>query len=171
MKSLFPHLARENVIKSIDFLSEIYVQNLRTIENVDVFDKFIRILQKCVKIVIFNYSSCVISFYLSPLIIYYATGSIDPIMPLFLPGTSPDTHLGYGISTCYHLFAIFYAGCVYIFYDVLFAVQVLHVILMTNLFRHKIRGINRMASIKQPSRLEIVLNFRNAMMLHNEILM
>lgn len=164
-------MARDSINQTIDFLKQIYETNLKTLENQRVLVNFTKILRTCVKLIIFNYTFCVSSFYLSPVIIYSVTGSADPIMPLFLPGTSPDSMVGFTISTIYHLFAIFCAGAVYIFFDVLFAVQVLHVILMSNILRNKICAINEMVTAKNPSHPEIIVNFRNVLIIHNEILM
>lgn len=171
MKATFPHMTKGNINQTINFLKQIYNSNLKTPENQAIFTEFSKILRFCARLIIFNYSFCVASFYLSPMIIYFVTGSAEPIMPLFLPGTSPESVTDYCINTVYHIFAIFCAGAVYIFFDVLFAVQVLHVILMTNILRNKIRAINDMVSAKNQSRFEIIVNFRNIMIIHNEILM
>lgn len=141
-----------------------------TLENNETIDSFIKILQTCSKVIISNYSICVVSFYASPGIIYLITGSVDTIMPNFLPGTSPDTVWGCTLSTIYHIYAIFCAGSVYIFFDVLFAVQVLHVILLSKILRNKIRAIDDMVDVEHPSHYTIMVNFRNVLVLHNEML-
>lgn len=171
VKTLFPFIARQSINESIDRLKRIYQPNLQTTENLAIFDRFTRILRTCAKLIASNYMMCVVSFYASPAIIYFVTGSADPIMPLFLPGTSPDSVRGYIISTIYHIYAIFCAGCVYIFFDVAFAVQILHVILMTDLLMNKVRAINDMAADgKRNCSLQVLINFRNVLMLHNEML-
>lgn len=156
---------------SIDKLKLIYLANLEATDNLAIFDRFTRILRTCVKLISSNYIMCVVSFYTSPGIIYFVTGSADPIMPIFLPGTTPDSVRGYIISTIYHIFAIYCAGCVYIFFDIAFAVQILHVILMTDIMINKLRTINDLALDTRNNRqLEILANFRNILLLHNDML-
>lgn len=169
-KAIFPFVARQKIGTSINFLKQIYEANSNTLENQDAINWFIKILQTCSKIIISNYSICVISFYASPAIIYLVTGSADTIMPIFLPGTSPNTVWGCTLSTIYHIYAIFCAGGVYIFFDVLFAVQVLHIILLSKILRNKIRAIDAMVDVEHPSHYEIMVNFRNVLVLHNELL-
>lgn len=172
VKALFPLIARTSINDSIALLKQIYIPNLTTSENGQIFNGFAKTLRACAKLIASNYTICVVSFYASPAIIYLVTGSVDPIMPIFLPGTSPDSHWGYAISTVYHVFAIFSAGCVYIFFDVIFAVQILHVILMSNILTNKIRAINGMAAEASNScRLSMLLNFRNVLAIHNEMLL
>lgn len=166
-RCLFPFFASSNVSESIVYLDNVYKNNLNTDENWFIFKKFMRILQKCVNIIFGNYATLLVMFHISPIVVFISTESLfEPIYACYIPGTEQYPYLNYS-EQFVRLFAMV---AVYLFYDALFLFEILHVTLMANILQNKICAINRMAMEKLPSKYEMIVNLRNVILLHHDLL-
>lgn len=170
MKSIFLLFARPGITKSFEVLHKIYQQNQHVFENQLLFQRFVDILEFLVTFMFIEYAVTYLVALMTPGISYLFTGTVEYVSVAFVPGLSLDSW--HCIFHCIfqeilHSNSIF----VYCYFDLLFVVQVLHVILMTNILCKKIRAISRRIKVKRRNRrLEIALNLRNLIKLHNELL-
>lgn len=134
-----------------------------------MFEKFISKLKLCVKFVFYNFSVCLLGYFMSPGLIYLLKGSVDFILPAFIPGIDPFSNWGYPITTIYHIYIGFLSVGVYLFSDGLFTVQVLHVSLLSDILRNEIRKIDKLVASSNASATWTRIHFRNLLMLHNEM--
>lgn len=89
--------------------------------------------------------------------------------PMCLPWTTLDRIDEFVLNTIYHVFSLLCALIAYILFDTLFLLQIMHVILLTSILVRKIRHTNCMIRNKSPE-LEVKINIRNMVLLHNEML-
>lgn len=170
MKSVFPLIARPRIVKSVRFLIQIYEQNKSPIENYLSFHRFEKINKICAQLILLDYGWCFIVIITSPLMIYMLSGSRETILPIYFPGMSLDSIQHYIINMIPQSFLCALSAVIYAYFDLLFVVQLLHVILMTDILRQKARAISQMAAAsRQTSHVEISLNLRNVINLHNEM--
>lgn len=170
IKTLFPLFAYNRVYKSVQFLTQIYEENQRTLENQHLFDEFINILSICIKIMMLNFVCLMTTVVCSPLIayIFFSDAMLEPILPYYIPGTGPNSY--FALNIIHQLYGSFIGLAKYISFDILFAVQCLHIILLTKILRNKIRAINQMLTARKQNHFEIMVNFRNIIELHKEML-
>lgn len=173
---IFPLFVRNDILSSIEFLTNMYEQNGRTADNRQIFADFTKLLKLFVKFLIVDYSLCIVAYHVSPVVVHYfgAQSEWKTMLPWFLPGTSPETNsnswLSYWLNMCYQSPAVLMGGIAYAFFDVLLAVLILHTILLTNILRTKVQTIDEKISTAEWRPLEIYLNFRNLILLHDEML-
>lgn len=171
MKAVF-HLIhpQQNLLNSIDFLDRVYGQNVKSTANKVTFDDLLGKLKLIIKLIFTAYITICFLFLLSPAIIYIVTGVFYPMLPLFIPGTGPDSFSGIALSSIYHCCAIINSVITYYFFDAIFAFQILHVALLSNIIRNKVQEVNRLVSVPNSSSLEIKIKFRNLLLIHNEMI-
>lgn len=167
MKHIFPIYDHQRVGKSTKFLSAIYKQNLHNEENWPVINDFVKLLTTCVQILIADYVFAVLSAFSGPAIIYFLDGERELIIPTCFPGTSLASMADYALNITYQAFVCIACGCIYLYFDMLILVLVLHVSLLTDILRKKMRRV--MAAEKQLTHLEITMSFRNFINMQNEL--
>lgn len=171
---IFPLLARNNINKSLKYLARIYEQNKKSAENWEIFSKFTQILTFLVKLIVMDYAVCVSAFILSPALSYLFIGSVELILPWYVPGTSRQTTIELAVNLFLQGAAMTYAGVSYAFYNILFVVQILHVILMTNILMAKLRSISQLAEAnaanKNTAHAGALMNLRNVILLYTELI-
>lgn len=155
----------------MDFLVKVYEQNRNSVENRPIFDKFIKILKMCVQFICVEFWLCTIACCAYPAATYYFSHGtvLVQIQPWFLPTTNANSYLSYSLNIFYEFVAVCYAAASYSFFDSLLALQILHVILLTNILRHKIQMLNKMVETKEWSHSEIGVNLRNTILLYEEM--
>lgn len=171
---IFPLLARTNINKSLKYLAKIYEQNQNSAENLSIFSKFTQILTFLAKLIIMDYAVCVSAFVLSPALTYLFIDSVELILPWYVPGTSRESTIELVVNLFLQGAAMSYAGISYAFYNVLFVVQILHVILMTNILRAKLRAISQLAEANAAKEIAAhtgaLINLRNVILLYTELI-
>lgn len=170
VKCSSPYKISKNAKKSLAFLENVYKANLNSDENWSIFHRFIGLLNFCSKYLIFHYVFWGSFCGFVPFIKYLHTGRKDLFYPFHLPETSRYSWTGYTINMAIQPIMAFQSVFYYLFHDMLFLILILHVILLVNILRNKIRAIEVIALQKQSSHLEITANFRNILLLHKEIL-
>lgn len=86
-----------------------------------------------------------------------------------IPGTSLDVNANYELHLIFHLFAGQFCGGVFMYFDVVFTVQLLHAILMANIVCDKIRVTEEMFVEDSRSHDELSKNLRSVIELQNEL--
>lgn len=130
-----------------------------------------RILKIWAKIMIIQYIGCSTIFITSPLVVYILTGkTYEPILAWYLPGTEIARIPDYLINLLLQAMTAALDGLTYAYFDLLFIIQILHMILLTTILQHKMDEINTMILAKSNETPMINLHFRNIIMLHNEML-
>lgn len=87
---------------------------------------------------------------------------------MYLPKTAPGTM--FLPNFLFQTVLSGWAATSYTFFDVLFTIQVIHVSLLANILREKIKALRRIAAIRKPNRMEIVVNLKNIFKCHKEML-
>lgn len=154
----------------MDFLDHVYSRNAKSAFNRETIENFMSKLRPCIKLVFFNYSACIASFLIFPVLIYMFTGTLVEMLPLIVPGFNLDSPGGFALNSVYHLFLLASALGVYIYFDASFTFQMLHVFLLSDIIRNKIEEINRLVSIRKSDAMLIKIEFRNLFLIHNEML-
>lgn len=170
-RAAFPLIVRTQILTSLKFLSKIYEQNRQTIANRIVLSRFGRILYFCAKLLLIDYIVVGILAILSPALLYYFANIKEYIAPVWLPGLPLNYCHEYPINMLFQALIV-YCGCIYyLYFDILFVVQVLHVILLVEIMRQKVREISTMAINRQRfNAIDIKFNVRNIILMHNELL-
>lgn len=170
--TIFPLFAWHRINKNINYLCNLYERKYKAPENLAIFDSFLKQLTLCLRILGTNYSICAISFIISPVIDYILNGwtVLEPIVPYFWPGMSLDNTVHFGINFVQQAISMCYTGLIYIFYNLVFVFQVLHVILMTNMLKANIRIVSKLAHEPKPSFLKISMYLRTIINEHNDCL-
>lgn len=168
---VFPLLARESINRNLNYLKTVYEKKYKTYENWPIFINFISLLKPCVKIMVINYAVCTVSFIVGPIIVYiFSNTAMEPLLPYFFPGLSPNCRVTFAINYIQQIYVMLYAFGAFTLHNVLFFVQILHVILLTNIQKTKIWRISRMAAAPEPSYLKISMYLRTIVIAHNECL-
>lgn len=174
LSGIYPLINRKRITKSLEFLINVYEQNRNNMDDWHIFNDFIKILKFCVQFIFVNFWLATIACSAYPALTYYFSNSqrVLPV-PFYLPGTSPASNanswLSYSLNLFYGLGAVCHGSAAYIFHDALLALQILHLILFTNILRHKIRILNEMVEMKQHPQIEIGVNLRNIILLYEEM--
>lgn len=167
-KAMLPLAARSNINRSVEFLAKIYEQNSKTAEHELILRRFASILTIAAQLVVANYSVGSLGILMSPAAIYCFYGTYDVILPVVVPGTTLDTASEYAINLMVQAATMVYSCLVFIFCDLLFVVQMLHVILMVAILCQKITIIDGVTE-SRASQVEIKLNMKNMIDLHNDL--
>lgn len=170
MRATFLLLARPKIIESFDTLTKIYQQNQNILENQSIFKRFMDIFEPFIHFVMIEYAIVTISAAISPGIYYLFNGTIEYMAPFFIPGLSIDSW-----QCVWHFvlqaYLVVNTGFFYGYFDLLFFIQVLHVVLMIQILGKKVRAISRQCGTKRRKRrVEAAMNLRNLIDLHNEVL-
>lgn len=168
-------IIRKKIIQSIEFLKNIYIKSQRSGDIDGVFASFQNTLRQCVTIIIVGYSWSCIIIASTPLILYSFDNSIvQPMVPVCLPGTSIyRSAYDYALNCLFSFLILLYGHIVQIHFDALLIIQVLHVILLSNILRQKVNCINGYTldgQDKMAAHFEMKINVRNIVLCHNEFL-
>lgn len=167
-RSIFPLLAHARINKSISFITKVYKENVDVVENSQVFSTFVTIYITAINILIIICATVYFSHVLLPLAVYPFTDTWQPIIPIYL--TTSRSTVCVILNYCIQFIEFFFGSASYVFFDLLLAFLILHVILLTRILRKKINDIKLMALAKNPSYFDIKMNLRNVIMLHSELL-
>lgn len=170
MKGIFLLLVRPRIIKSFEILTKIYQQNDKTAENQSIFQRFIDVLEIALQFIIGAYAFALLVVLIGPIILYFFTNIDGYLLITLIPGLSLDSWHRLVHSIFQGIIAIECAA-IQGYFDVLFVIQVSHIVLMGEILRKKVRAISRRLGVKQQKRrMEIAMNLRNVINLHNEML-
>lgn len=168
---VFPLFARKTINVNLNYLKTVYETKYKMIENWPMFINFVNFLTRCVKILVLNYAVSTIAFILSPIIVRVLSYStLEPILPYYFPGLSAGSPLGFAFNYLQQVYVMLYAFGAFTLYNVLFLVQILHVILLTNIQKAKIRRISKLAAAPKPSYMRTSMHLRSIIIAHNECL-
>lgn len=151
------------------FLHEIYDRNHYASDNWPIFNAFVRMLGIFVRLLFVFYAIGVVGILLGPGVIYLFDGTRQLFVPVYFPGMSFDNNGHYALNMGYQLISIGFASGSYLFFDLLFVVQLLHVILLTNIMCQNVSTIERMTSAKRSSPLEISKSLHNVINMQNDL--
>lgn len=168
MKFSFPIYDRKRIGKPIKFLSLLYEQNEHDDENLAIIANFMKLLTFCSKWLIGAYVYAVLAAFSGPAILYLMDGGREMMIPTSIPGTSVNSSSDYALNIIDQAFICIASGCIYLYFDLLILILVLHVGLMTDILIQKIRMITA-AATNHHSPVEIRKNFRNIVNVHNEL--
>lgn len=156
---------------SFKFLSKIHQQNQDSLTNQWILLKFITLLEFVANSLIYYYATAGVMATAMPIALSMMTDIKEYIIPIELPGLPLNNAWQYplnlGYQACFVPNALFY-----VYFDFMLVVQVMHVILMTAILNKKLRSINRMIARRhrRNRRIDLELNFRNIILLHNELI-
>lgn len=163
-KAIFPLLAHRQIVDVVRFLRSFYQRNESSIQNKATINGFGDILTKAAQMVIINYVFCTMMCFVSPICVYLWSGSRVDILPIVVPGTTFVAPLEYAFNLVVQSFFVFVACTNFLHYDLLFLVPVLHIKLLTDILRQKLRTIGREDDAKR------VACMTKAIVLHNELI-
>lgn len=174
LKCLFLMLARNKLIKSMEFLANVYEQNQNYLRAWPVFDAFIHTLIKWLKVFlgfyIFAFAIAIYAPFIYSMVAYLVCVDVRPFSyPLMLPGTSLDIDDHYELNILAQWILGHLNGFIYMLWDALFVLQFLHAILMTNLVCDRIRATEQLLiakTLSPPS--DISSNLKRAIVLQIE---
>lgn len=169
-KSFYTLYYRSDIKASIHSLETIYLQSAANEGNIMILTKFVRLLKRSISFIFTNFILCQTAFITAPGLIYLLTGSVLLILPSPIPGVDHTTTFGYILNMLYHACMVSLAAGLYIYSDGLLTVQVLHVILMSNILRKRIQDVSVMSSPESPHRSAVHIHFRNILILHNDMM-
>lgn len=150
-----------------------YEQNLVSQNNWKIFDRFVIILGVFLKLIIFECTVVCLSFIISPIILYALDNSkleLNVPFPFFLPGTSPDSFYDFELNVIYQSLGTLIISIFYAFFEMIFVIQILHVILLTNLLKSKIKTLNNINGESEACRVKVNKDLVKIILLHNELL-
>lgn len=156
-------------VKAIKFLESIYMANERTDANAVIIEKFVNKLEFVTKMLFYQIVITVICTIFLPLALYPLTGQWNMVLPMAIDGLDYRTATGFAWTWAIHVPIIIIAGNYFVCYDILFLILVVHVHFMTAIMSNKIQYLNQMTMEKMSARHNIQMNFRNILMLHQEI--
>lgn len=153
---MFLLLARDKLIKSIEFLTNVYERNQTSQQTWPIFDAFICTLTKWLRIFFIAYAIGIVAVLYGPFIVSLTTYFMRYdqrlfLFPLMLPGTSLEINVHYELNIIVQLFFGQISGSIFLLWDALLVIQFLHVILMANLVCNKIRTIEELIVAEEPS--------------------
>lgn len=153
---MFLLLARDKLIKSIEFLTNVYERNQTSQQTWPIFDAFICTLTKWLRIFFIAYAIGIVAVLYGPFIVSLTTYFMRYdqrlfLFPLMLPGTSLEIDVHYELNIIVQLFFGQISGSIFLLWDALLVIQFLHVILMANLVCNKIRTIEELIVAEEPS--------------------
>lgn len=153
---MFLLFARDKLIKSIEFLTNVYERNQTSQQTWPIFDAFICTLTKWLRIFFIAYAIGIVAVLYGPFIVSLTTYFMRYdqrlfLFPLMLPGTSLEINVHYELNIIVQLFFGQISGSIFLLWDALLVIQFLHVILMANLVCNKIRTIEELIVAEEPS--------------------
>lgn len=153
---MFLLFARDKLIKSIEFLTNVYERNQTSQQTWPIFDAFICTLTKWLRIFFIAYAIGIVAVLYGPFIVSLTTYFMRYdqrlfLFPLMLPGTSLEIDVHYELNIIVQLFFGQISGSIFLLWDALLVIQFLHVILMANLVCNKIRTIEELIVAEEPS--------------------
>lgn len=167
MKHLFPIYDRKRIGKPIEFLSAIYKQNQHDAENQAVLHRFVNYLTFGSKALIGAYIFAVLAAFSGPAIIYLLDGGREMMIPTCIPGTSADSVGGYSVNIVDQTLVCLASGFIFLYFDLLILIMVMHVSLLTDILRQKVRMVS--SREQRLSHQQITANFRNIIGMQKEL--
>lgn len=172
IKCMFLLLARSKLIESMEFLSRVYEQNQNIKQNWPIFDAFEKLLNKCFDTVMLFYLIAFVGGLYGPFIVsmamYFVYDDRYLVMPLVIPGTSLEIDDHYELNMILQLLIGQFCSLIYVYFDAISVLQMMHVILMANIVCHRIRATEIILLAKQPSHADVKINLRSVIQLQTE---
>lgn len=157
----------------MDFLISVYERNNSNRRAWPIFDTFINTLSKCMQAYFVFYAFALTGAVHVPFVILLAIYLVIDrrflAYPLIIPGTSTDIDTEYEINLIFQLFMGFFAGAVQIYFDAIFVIQLLHVVLMANIVCDKIRASERVLLARGSSQTDVFMCLRRVIQLQNDL--
>lgn len=176
MKCIFLLVARKQLIESITIISRVYESNQDNQRIWPVFDAFIKKLSLCVKALLGFYALAFVSIVHAPILIFLVIYEVcDDVerrlaVSLMIPGTSLNVDAHYELNLIFQAFFAQLNGLIYMHFDGIFVVVLLHVILVADIVCDKIRATEQLLVAELPSRpTEITASLRDVIRLQNEL--
>lgn len=172
VKCVFLLLERGKLIKVVEFLSRIYEQH-ETRENGPAFHAFNKTQSKCLKTVFVFYVITFIGTMYVPLAISVTTYVLYddrqlPI-PIYIPGLLLEHANYYKLNLIVQLVLGERIVAVYMYFDVVFVLQLIHVILMADIVCNGIRTMEMALLGSQPSQVDVSTRLRGVIQMQNEL--
>lgn len=173
IKCAFLPIACKKIYESFRIVSEIYESNRGNNEIWPTFDAFMKTLLFARRIFLCQFFIVKIIFVLFKFIVlmaaYFVSDTRYLLYPSVLPRIPIESADNYELTMIFQLFMSIITCAISLYFDALFAIQMLHVGLMAEIIQEKTRTIDRMASVDQPSRPQIRENLRNVIALQNKM--
>lgn len=139
IKSLFPLFACSQIVNSIDFLEQIYRRNYAGTENQTIFRRFGRIIEPIALFICGDYIWIFILVTTTPIVIYFVNGAKHIIIPAMIPTLNNDIAWQWAINLIFQAYLSLMTCMCYAFFELIFVVQVLHVMLLAQILAKRIR--------------------------------
>lgn len=169
MKCTFPLIVQYKIVDALAFLDIIYERNRFGQENQKILNEYTKLLTTFLKIMFLDYAVSNGSALIATILLNILSSEYVYVLPVYLPGLPIDSADGFELNSIWQLISCVYAATAYTYFDALHALLVLHVHLMTNILRNKVRIISEMAAEVRPSQKEIFERIKNVIFLHNEL--
>lgn len=164
VRGVFLLLARGKLLKLMDFLSRIYDEHQHHKQSWSIFDAFIKNLNIYLNTVFvlytFTYIGCLCAPFVYAVVMYvvYDERTLF-VMPIVIPGTTFDDH--YVANLMFQVFACNVSVGIYMYFDAVFVLQLVHVILMANIVRQRIRVTEQMLMAEREASFRSIIHWQN----------
>lgn len=157
----------------MDFLTRIYEQHQHDERKWPIFDAMLSTLSICLKAVlvlfIFAFLGAIYVPLIRSIIIYVAYDERHIILPQLIPGTSLDIDNQYELNIICQIVVGHLCGAAYMYFDLLFVLLFVHVILMANIVCDEIRTTEHLLRTDILSNVELRTNMRSVIELQNDL--
>lgn len=171
VKGIFLLLARDKLIKSMGFLSRFYEQHQHNQRTWPIFDAFVMNLRIYLNAVVVLYAllyiGCICAPLVNSLIMYTVYDARIFLLPIVVPGTSLDEQ--FVPNLLYQFFICNMSVAIYMYFDAIFMLQLVHVILMANIVRQRIRVTERVLMAERELTSDLRTSLRSVIELQNEL--
>lgn len=117
------------------------------------------------------YPLCPISFWATPILLYLLYGSVELIVPIYIPMIDATEKTGYIITTASHVYFTAMATAGFCFFDSLISNLILHVLVYAELIENDLGALNQMIADGEWNELDLRIRFRNILIMHKEMRM
>lgn len=122
-----------------------------------------------IRVLMVSYAIGVTITFIWPISLYIVSGTRQLIVPIYFPSMSLESNVDYAVNLLYQIFVAPYGAVIYLHFDLLFVILLMHVNLMNDILCEKVRALNRIIATMRSSRMDISLKLRNLVFLQNEL--
>lgn len=157
----------------IEFLDKLYNANKFNSENRQILAKYIRWNMIVAKITTLVFLSTSIFCICAPVVIFFVTGSMEPVLPAHIPFVPFDTFSGYAIHSAIFSIVVMTGYCGTLSNEAFLITVTLHLLPLTKILDQCVIGLNeatggiRKDAVKNSTWLHV--RMRNIALLHKEI--
>lgn len=134
-----------------------------------ILNKFTKFLSIFLRILLIDYACSAAILLTTVIVVNMFSSEYFYVAPIYLPGVPIDTASGFVLHMIQHCSSMVHGFTTYAFFDGLNVLLVLHVLLMTNILREKVRIISEMAAEKQPSQQQLFESIKELIFLEREL--